>query len=76
MCFNGGVTLGTVWVLVVGCCGWAATAAKEVIVSGGAYLSPKLLLLSGVGNCADLSKLDIPCTLNLPGKLLSCPQAA
>jgi choline dehydrogenase len=44
-----------------------ATAEREVIVSGGAINSPKLLLLSGVGAADDLRRLDIPVILDLPG---------
>lgn len=44
-----------------------ATAGREVIVSGGAINSPKLLLLSGVGPADDLRRLGIPVTLDLPG---------
>ncbi len=44
-----------------------ATAAKEVILSGGAINSPQLLLLSGVGDAAQLQALGIPVVKNLPG---------
>jgi len=44
-----------------------ATAEREVIVSGGAINSPKLLLLSGVGPADDLRRLGIPVILDLPG---------
>ena len=40
---------------------------KEVILSAGALDSPKLLLLSGIGPKAELSKLQIPSLINLPG---------
>ena len=42
-------------------------ASKEVIVSAGAYGSPQLLLLSGIGPKAELAKLGIPSVLDLPG---------
>ncbi|RJQ73845.1 dehydrogenase [Pseudonocardiaceae bacterium YIM PH 21723] len=41
-------------------------AADEVILSGGAYGSPAILLRSGVGPAADLSALDIPVVADLP----------
>ena len=42
-------------------------AAKEVVLSGGAINSPQLLMLSGIGNAADLKELDIPVVQHLPG---------
>lgn len=44
-----------------------ALAAKEVIVSGGTFWSPKLLLLSGVGPKRDLEALGIASVADLPG---------
>nr|A0A5B8YW44.1 RecName: Full=Dehydrogenase GME11362; AltName: Full=Dibenzodioxocinones biosynthesis cluster protein GME11362; Flags: Precursor [Pestalotiopsis microspora]QED41493.1 choline dehydrogenase [Pestalotiopsis microspora] len=41
-------------------------AADKVIVSGGAINTPKLLLLSGVGPKAQLSKLGIPVVQDTP----------
>lgn len=40
--------------------------AKEVIVSAGAINSPRLLMLSGVGPKATLSRLSIPVVLDVP----------
>ena len=43
-------------------------ARKEVIISCGTYDTPKLLMLSGIGDCyGELSKLNINCVKNLPG---------
>lgn len=42
-------------------------ARKEIIVNCGALISPKLLMLSGIGNEADLRALGIQPLLNLPG---------
>ncbi|KAH8896583.1 choline dehydrogenase [Thozetella sp. PMI_491] len=44
-----------------------AAASREVIVAGGAYNSPQLLKLSGVGPAAELQKFGIPVVSNLPG---------
>ncbi len=44
-----------------------ARAAKEVILCGGTFNSPQLLLLSGVGPAADLEALNIPVIADLPG---------
>ena len=40
---------------------------KEVILSGGVFDTPKLLLLSGIGPCQELMKLNITCLSNVPG---------
>ncbi|WP_041522803.1 GMC family oxidoreductase [Gilvimarinus agarilyticus] len=42
-------------------------ASKEVILSGGAFNTPQLLMLSGVGPKAELDKHNIACKVNLPG---------
>ncbi|OCT49793.1 glucose dehydrogenase [Cladophialophora carrionii] len=42
------------------------SANKEVILSAGAYRTPQLLLLSGIGPAEDLQKVGIPVHLNLP----------
>ena len=41
--------------------------AGEVILCGGAFNSPQLLQLSGVGNAAELEALGIPVVQDLPG---------
>jgi choline dehydrogenase len=45
----------------------SAQAAHEVIVCAGAIESPKLLLLSGIGNPQHLKEFKIPVVVDLPG---------
>lgn len=40
---------------------------NEVIVSGGAYCSPTILMRSGIGSQTELAEHNIPCVLDLPG---------
>lgn len=42
-------------------------ASREVIISGGAFNSPQLLLLSGIGPYKQLKKFNIPPVVDLPG---------
>ena len=45
----------------------SVNATKEVIISAGAFNSPQLLKLSGIGPQAELKKFNIPVVVNLPG---------
>ena len=42
-------------------------ASKEVIVAAGAFNTPQLLKLSGIGPAAELKKFHIPVVVDLPG---------
>ncbi|PYH40568.1 GMC family oxidoreductase [Aspergillus saccharolyticus JOP 1030-1] len=42
-------------------------AKKEIIVSGGAYCSPAILMRSGIGPREELNKHGIECQVELPG---------
>jgi choline dehydrogenase len=44
-----------------------ARDSQEVIVCAGAIQSPKLLMLSGIGNPEQLQQFNIPTVVNLPG---------
>ncbi|KIN05101.1 GMC oxidoreductase [Oidiodendron maius Zn] len=46
--------------------GHIISAAREVIVSCGAYRTPQLLMLSGIGNPSDLERHNIPLSVNAP----------
>jgi choline dehydrogenase len=47
--------------------GTTVVHGSEVILAGGAFNSPQLLQLSGVGNAPELTKLGIPVVEHLPG---------
>lgn len=47
------------------------TAQKEVILAAGAFNTPQLLKLSGVGPREELEQWDIPVVVDLPG-VVSC----
>lgn len=46
---------------------YTASASKEVLLAGGTYNSPSMLLRSGIGPREDLEKLGIPVQVDLPG---------
>ncbi|KAK7628890.1 choline dehydrogenase [Phyllosticta paracitricarpa] len=47
--------------------GQTLTAKKEVILSAGAFQSPQLLMVSGIGPADQLKKFNIPMIQELPG---------
>jgi choline dehydrogenase len=45
----------------------SVNATREVIISAGAFNTPQLLKLSGIGSSDELTKFDIPVLVDLPG---------
>ncbi|KAL7622377.1 hypothetical protein AAE478_007881 [Parahypoxylon ruwenzoriense] len=45
----------------------SVSATREVIVAGGAFNTPQILKLSGIGPAAELTKFGIPVVKDLPG---------
>jgi choline dehydrogenase-like flavoprotein len=46
---------------------YKAFATKEVLLAGGSYNTPSMLMRSGIGPKPDLEALGIPCKVDLPG---------
>lgn len=62
-----GVAALTAGTFGTGSVNFTLTANKEVIVSAGAFQSPQLLMVSGIGDCSELSSFNIQCRKNLTG---------
>ena len=62
-----GVTVSTQSAYGTPTLNYTLSARKEVIVCAGAFQSPQLLMVSGVGPQASLEALNIPIVKNLPG---------
>ncbi|KAK3367439.1 hypothetical protein B0T24DRAFT_390475 [Lasiosphaeria ovina] len=45
----------------------SAKASREIIIAGGAYNSPQILKLSGIGPAAELTRFGIKVVADLPG---------
>lgn len=58
---------GVVLTSNAGLTSYTLTASKEVILSAGAFQSPQLLMLSGVGPRDQLAKFQIPLVAERPG---------
>lgn len=46
---------------------YQVTARAEVVVSAGAFNSPQILMLSGIGDRQQLNRINVPCVHDLPG---------
>ena len=62
-----GVLLTTAGPYGIPAVNYTLSARKEVIVSGGVFQSPQLLMVSGIGPKATLSQFGIPVLKDLPG---------
>jgi len=62
-----GVRVMTAGTFGVSSVNFTLSARKEVILSAGAFQSPQLLMVSGIGPCVDLAKFNISCVYDLPG---------
>ncbi|PNY28773.1 Oxygen-dependent choline dehydrogenase [Tolypocladium capitatum] len=45
----------------------SAAATREIIVAGGTFNTPQILMLSGIGPAEELNRFNIPVLVDLPG---------
>lgn len=64
--FSGNQAVSVDYVSEVGKSNHTIAASKEIILAAGAFGTPKLLMLSGVGPAESLQELNIPVLLNVP----------
>ncbi|OQE37365.1 hypothetical protein PENCOP_c010G07203 [Penicillium coprophilum] len=62
-----GVQVSTAGTFGTGSVNFTLHARAQVILSAGAFQSPQLLMVSGIGPCDHLQSFEIPCIKNLPG---------
>lgn len=62
-----GVSALTAGTFGTGSVNFTLSAKREVILSAGAFQSPQLLMVSGIGDCAELARFNISCRRNLTG---------
>lgn len=62
-----GMSVLTAGTFGTGSVNFTLSANKEVILSAGAFQSPQLLMVSGIGDCAELASFNIKCRHNLTG---------
>ncbi|KAJ5372314.1 Glucose-methanol-choline oxidoreductase [Penicillium concentricum] len=62
-----GVQVSTAGTFGTGSVNFTLHARTQVILSAGAFQSPQLLMVSGIGPCDHLQSFGIPCIKNLPG---------
>ncbi|TVY45485.1 Dehydrogenase [Lachnellula occidentalis] len=65
--FNSGKKAVSVTVSTSGGASYKISAKHEIVVSAGAFQSPQLLMVSGVGPAATLKEFDIPVISDLAG---------
>lgn len=65
--FDANKTAVSVTYAVAGLLPVTISAKREIIISAGAFQSPQLLMVSGIGPAAQLQKFGVPVVVDLPG---------